>query len=92
MLATLSVREKLEYMSELNIDILIERKICGMNQEVTSRSGANVNSYWHSEACLYLMKCHIFMSIIYPEGVMADGLMEPLKVSGQGNQSKNIFI
>ena len=50
MLATLSVREKLEYMSELNIDILIERKICGMNQEVKSRSGANVNSYWHSVA------------------------------------------
>ena len=64
MLATLHVREKLEYMSELNIDISIEPKICGMNQDVKSRSGANVNFYWHSEAYIYLMKCHIYVNNI----------------------------
>ena len=53
MLPTFYVREKLEYMSELNIDISIERKICELNQEVTSRSGGNVNSYWHSVAYIF---------------------------------------
>ena len=54
MLPILYVREKLEYMSELNIDISIEPKIREMNQEVKSRSGVNVNFYWHSEAYIYI--------------------------------------